>query len=48
MPEKIEGDLVNTANDFYRRTQFPNCYGVVDGKRIRIKMSSGSRSLLYV
>jgi len=47
MPEKTDGDLVNTANVFYRRTQFPNCNGVVDGKQIRIKMTSGSRSLFY-
>jgi len=47
LPEETNGDLVNTANDFYRRTQFPSCNGVVDGKHIRIKMPSGSRSLLY-
>jgi len=47
MPEKTKGDLVNTANDFYRRTQFPNCNGVVDGKHIRIKIPSRSRSPLY-
>jgi hypothetical protein len=35
MPEKTEDNWVNTANEFYRRTQFPNCIGDVDGKHIR-------------
>ena len=47
MPEKTENDWVNTANDFYRRTQFPNCIGAVDGKHVRIKMPTGSGSLFY-
>jgi len=47
MPEKTENDWVNIANDFYRRTQFPNCISTVDEKRVRIKMPSGSGSLFY-
>jgi len=47
MPEKTENDSVNIANDFYRRTQFPNCIGAVDGKHVRIKMPTGSGSLFY-
>ena len=47
MPEKTENDWVNIANDFYRRTQFPNCIGAVDGKHVRIKMPTGSGSLFY-
>jgi len=38
---------VKIANDFYRRTQFPNCIGAVDGKHVRIKMPTGSGSLFY-
>jgi len=38
---------VNIASGFYRRTQFPNCVGAVDGKRVRIKMPTGIGSLLY-
>jgi len=34
MPEKMEDNWVNIANDFYRRTQFLNCIGAVDGKHI--------------
>ena len=47
MPEKTVDDCVNISNDFYRRTQFPNCICAFDGKHIRIKMSTGSGSLFY-
>ena len=47
MTEKKENNWVNIANDFYRRTQFPNCIGAVDGKHIRIKIPTGSGSLFY-
>jgi hypothetical protein len=47
MPEKTENDWVNIANYFYRRTQFPNCIGAVDGKHVRIKMPTRSGSLFY-
>jgi hypothetical protein len=47
MPEKTENDWVNIANDFYQRTQFPNCIGAVDGKHVQIKMLTGSGSLFY-
>jgi len=45
MLEKTENDWVHTANDFYRRTQFPNCIGAVEGKHVRIKIPTGSGSL---
>jgi hypothetical protein len=45
MPEETENAWVNTANDFYRRTQFPKCIGAADGKHVRIKMPTGSGSL---
>jgi len=48
MPEKMEDDWVNIANDFYLRTQFVNCIGAVDGKHVRIKMPNGSGSLFYI
>jgi len=47
MPEKTENDWVNTANDFYLRTQFPYCIDALDGKHVRIKMPMGSGSLFY-
>jgi hypothetical protein len=47
MPEKTENEWVNIPNGFYRRTQFPNCIGAVDGKHVPIKMPTGSGSLFY-
>jgi hypothetical protein len=47
MPEKTNEDWVNITNDFYRKTQLPNCIGAVDGKHIPIKMPTGSGSLLF-
>jgi len=44
---KPEDVWVNTANDFHRRTQFPNCMCAVDAKHVRIWMPSGSRALFY-
>ena len=46
MPEKTNDDWVNIANDFYRKKQFANCVGAVDRKHVRIKMPTGSESLL--
>jgi hypothetical protein len=47
IPEKTEDDWVSIDKDFYRRSQFPNCIGAVDGKRVRIKMPTDSGSLFY-
>ena len=47
IPEKKNDDWVNIANGFYRKTQFQNCIGVVDGKHIWIKLPTGSGSLLF-
>ena len=46
-PEKTEDDWVHIADVFYRRTQFPNCIGAVDGKHVRIKMLTVCGSLFY-
>jgi hypothetical protein len=32
MPQKSEKDWLHTADEFYDRTNFPNCIGAVDGK----------------
>jgi hypothetical protein len=42
--ELTEDDLKNIANDFYQRTQFPNC---MDRKHFRINMSVESGALFY-
>jgi hypothetical protein len=38
-----------TANEFYERTNFPNCIGAVDGKHIRIRkpVNRGSQCFSY-
>jgi len=38
---------VNTANDFYLRTQFPYFIDALDGKHVRIKLPTGSGYLFY-
>ncbi|XP_040195337.1 uncharacterized protein LOC120928303 [Rana temporaria] len=35
------------ANGFWKKTQFPNCVGALDGKHIRIQMPPGSGSQFY-
>jgi hypothetical protein len=36
MPQKSEKDWLRRADEFYERTNFPNCLGAVDGKHIRM------------
>lgn len=47
MKEKTTEDWLNVADDFYKRTNFPNCLGAVDGKHIRIKKPNNTGSLYY-
>ncbi|XP_071051076.1 uncharacterized protein [Onthophagus taurus] len=49
MPPKNTDDWLQIANNFYKRTNFPNCIGAIDGKHIRIKKpaSSGSEFFNY-
>lgn len=47
MPEMDEDAWLRTANEFYQRTQFPNCVGALDGKHIRICQPNNSGSLFY-
>ena len=37
MSARDKNDWIRTANEFYYRTNFPNCIGAVDGKHIRIR-----------
>jgi hypothetical protein len=34
MPPRDKNDWMLTANEFYEKTNFPNCIGAVDGKHI--------------
>jgi len=49
MSARDKNDWIRTANEFYERTNFPNCIGAVDGKHIRIRKpnESGSQFLNY-
>ena len=47
MPQKSE-DWLHTADEFYERTNFPNCLGAVDGKHIRMCKPDDSGSLLFI
>ncbi|KAH9635563.1 hypothetical protein HF086_003177 [Spodoptera exigua] len=48
-PAFNEERWLEIASEFYRKTQFPNCLGAVDGKHIRLKMppNSGSNYFNY-
>jgi hypothetical protein len=49
MSARDKNDWIRTADEFYERTNFPNCVGAVDGKHIRMRKpnESGSRFLNY-
>ena len=47
MPEMGEDSWLRTANDFYQKTQFPNCIGAIDGKHIRVRKPQDSGSLFF-
>jgi hypothetical protein len=47
MPPRDKNACIRTANEFYEKTNFPNCIGAVDGKHIRITKSNDSGSQFY-
>lgn len=47
MAEKSEEDWINIANQFFRRTNFPNVIGAIDGKHIRIIQPDNSGSQFF-
>ena len=49
MSARDKNDWIRTADEFYERTNFPNCIGAVDGKHIRTRKpnESGSQSFSY-
>lgn len=46
-PEFTERFWLETAAEFYEKTNFPNCLGALDGKQIRIVKPHASGSLYY-
>src|SRR5215510_16500882 len=47
MPTRDKNDWIRTANEFYQRTNFPNCIRAVDGKHIRIRKPKESGSQFF-
>eukprot|EP00079_Xenopus_tropicalis_P030698 XP_012826887.1 PREDICTED: putative nuclease HARBI1 [Xenopus tropicalis] len=49
MPSPDENTWVDIAEDFHKKTNFPNCLGALDGKHIRVTMpfNSGSKYFNY-
>jgi len=44
MSARDKNDWIRTADEFYERTNFPNCIGAVVGKHIRIRKPNESGS----
>ena len=44
MSARDKNDWIRTADEFYERTNFPNCIGAVDGKHLRIRKPNESGS----
>jgi len=47
MSARDKNDWIRTTNEFYKRTNFPNCIEVVDGKHITIKKPNESGSQFF-
>lgn len=47
MPVPDTSTWQEIANGFWKKTQFPNCVGALDGKHIRIQMPPGSGSQYF-
>lgn len=47
MPEPDPDKWLDIANQFYEKTNFPNCFGAVDGKHIRCQSPNNSVSLIF-
>ena len=47
MPQKSEKDWLCSADEFYERTNFPNCLGAVDGKHTRMCKPDDSGYLFF-
>ncbi|XP_060845266.1 uncharacterized protein LOC132924841 [Rhopalosiphum padi] len=47
MPTPTVADFENIAQEFYENWNFPNCFGSLDGKHIRIKCPKNSGSMFF-
>jgi hypothetical protein len=47
MSARDKNDWIRTADEFYERTNFPNCIGAVDEKHIRLRKTKESGSQFF-
>jgi hypothetical protein len=47
MPQKIEKDWLRREDEFYEKSNFPNCLGAADSKHIRMRKSDDSGSPFF-
>jgi len=47
MPVPKEAHWKKIANDYYKRWNFPNCLGSIDGKHCQIKCAANSSSSYF-
>lgn len=47
MPAPTEQSFKSVAMEYWRKWNFPNCLGSIDGKHIRIKCPAGSGSMYF-
>ena len=47
MSARDKNDLIRTADEFYERTNSPNCVGAADGKHVRMRKSKESGSQFF-
>jgi len=47
MSARDKNDWIRTADEFYERTNFPNCIRDIDGKYIRIRKLNESGSQFF-
>ncbi|XP_015374461.1 PREDICTED: uncharacterized protein LOC107169284 [Diuraphis noxia] len=47
MPKPNKDKWIDISKTFYSKTNFPNCFGAIDGKHVRFKNPENSGSLFY-
>jgi len=47
MPQSNKETWLQISETFYKKTNFPNCLGAIDGKHIRCKNLNNAGSLYY-
>jgi len=47
LPTPTQEDMIEISKDFWKKWNFPNCVGAIDGKHIRIFSPKNSGSLFF-